>query len=68
MYHANVNINLMVENAIQTKGEIMINVVASVKTPYICICEKDYIWNPARCSCNDGKFISNYYQRFSDYL
>ena len=68
MYHANVNINLMVENAIQTKSDIMINVVASVKIPYICICEKDYISNPARCSCNDGKFISNYYQRFSDYL
>ena len=34
-----------------------------------CECKKHHIfvyvkkiWNPARCSCNDGKFISKYYQ------
>ena len=23
------------------------------------ICEKDYIWNPATCSCKVGKYLSN---------
>ena len=32
MYHANVNVNLMVENVIQIKGGIARNVDTSVKT------------------------------------
>ena len=35
MDHANVNVNLMVENIIQIKSGIMINVDASVKTSYM---------------------------------
>ena len=31
MYHANVNLNLMVENVIHIKSELMINVYMSVK-------------------------------------
>ena len=31
MYHANVNVNFMVENVIQVKSRIMINVDAGVK-------------------------------------
>ena len=31
MYHANANVDLMVENVIQVKSEIMINIDASVK-------------------------------------
>ena len=31
MYHANANVDLMVENVIQAKSEIMINTDASVK-------------------------------------
>ena len=23
------------------------------------ICEKDYIWNPARCSCENGKYLGS---------
>ena len=23
------------------------------------ICEKDYIWNPATCSCENGKYLAN---------
>ena len=23
------------------------------------ICEKDYIWNPARCSCKNGKYLAS---------
>ena len=36
MYHANVNVKVMVENVIQIKGRIARNVDASVKT---------FIWN-----------------------
>ena len=35
MDHANLNVNLMVENIIQIKSGIMINVDASVKTSYM---------------------------------
>ena len=31
MYHANANVDLMVENVIQVKSEIMLNTDASVK-------------------------------------
>ena len=23
------------------------------------ICEKDYIWNPVTCSCENGKYLAN---------
>ena len=32
MYHANLNVNLMIENVIQIKSEIMINVDSSTKS------------------------------------
>ena len=35
MYHVNVNVNLMVENVIQIKSGIMINVDASAKNIYV---------------------------------
>ena len=35
MDHANVNVNLMVENIIQIKSGVMVNVDASVKTSYL---------------------------------
>ena len=38
----------MEENVIQIKSGIMINVDVSVKDS---IYEKDFIWNPATCSC-----------------
>ena len=22
------------------------------------VCEKDYIWNPAKCSCKNGKYLA----------
>ena len=36
IYHANVNVNLMEQNAIQIKSEITINVVVSAKS-FICV-------------------------------
>ena len=55
-YHANLNINLMVENVIQIKNGIMINVNVSVKTN---AWHKDFIWNPTTCSSQNGKYIAN---------
>ena len=39
-YHANVNLNLMVENIIQIKSRIMINVDVSIKIQKkYCVCK-----------------------------
>ena len=57
MHHVNVNVNLMVENVLQTKYGIMVNVGASVKN--IIFIKKDSIWNPATCSCEDGKYLAS---------
>ena len=46
----------MAENVIQVKIGIMINVDASAKKYHIC--EKDYIWNSATCSCGNGKYLA----------
>ena len=24
------------------------------------MCKKDYIWNPATCSCGNGKYLANF--------
>ena len=34
----------------------MIKVDLSVK---MNVCEKDYIWNPATCSCENGKYLAS---------
>ena len=57
MYHANANVNLVVDNVIEIKGEIMINVDATCKKNHIC--EKDYIWNPATCSWESVKYLAS---------
>ena len=46
----------MVENVIQIKGGIVINVSANVKfkTKH-SVCEKDYNWNPAVCTYENDK-------------
>ena len=50
----------MVENVIQIKSGITINVGASVKTKKKHrVCKKDYIWNPASCSCESGKYSTS---------
>ena len=47
----------MVENVLQTKYGIMVNVGASVKN--IIYIKKDSIRNPATCSCEDGKYLAS---------
>ena len=50
----------MVENAIQIKSGITINVGASVKIKKKhCVCKKDYILNPATCSYKNDKYLAS---------
>ena len=49
---------LMVESVIQIKSQITINVNVSVKIKKYCLCE-DYIWNPATCNCENGKYLAS---------
>ena len=46
----------MEENVIQINGGITININVSVKN--IIYVKKDYIWNPATCSCKNIKYSS----------
>ena len=48
----------MVENVIQIKCGIEVNVVATVKVKKKHrVCEKDFIWNADTCSCENGKYV-----------
>ena len=47
----------MEQYVIQINGVITINVNVSVKNCHIC--EKDYVWNPARCNCENVKCIGS---------
>ena len=59
MYHVTVNINLMVKNVIQIKSGIAIKVgkSAQIRKKYHAG-EKDYTWDPATCSCKNGKYLT----------
>ena len=45
------------EIVIQINGRIMINVNVSVKQRHVC--EKDYVWNPATCNCENAKYLTS---------
>ena len=47
----------MEQYVIQINGVITINVNVSVKNCHIC--EKDYVWNPARSNCENVKYIGS---------
>ena len=47
----------MIENVIQIKSGIMINVNVNVEIWENNVWEKGYIWNCATCSCEDGKYL-----------
>ena len=54
----------MVENLIQIKRGIMINVGVSVKIRKNNMCaKKNDIWNPATCSCENGRIKKNCYNK-----
>ena len=44
-------------NVIQINGVIMIKCQCECKK--IRVCEKDYIWNPATCICENGKYLTS---------
>ena len=49
IYHANVNVNLMIENIAQIKSGITINVNVTVRTSK----------NPAICTCDNSEYLAN---------
>ena len=51
----------MVENAFQIKSEITINVSVNIeiKKKKHHGCDKDYIWNPTTCTCENGKYLAS---------
>ena len=55
-YHASENISLMVANVTQIKSGAMINAGVSAKIQKISSVQKNYIWDPATCSCKNGKY------------
>ena len=62
MYHANVNVNLIVKNVPRIEIGITINVGASVKIKKKkknIVCAKNYSWNPAICSCKNAKYLAS---------
>ena len=36
---------------------MMINVDVECKKHHVC--EKDYLWNPSTCNCENGKYLEN---------
>ena len=47
----------MEQNVIQINGGIMINCGCDCKKCHVC--EKDYVWNPATCNCENGKYLTS---------
>ena len=52
MYHVGVNLGL--------ESETAVNISVSVKIwKNITCAKKNYIWNPARCSCENDKYLAS---------
>ena len=45
----------MEENIVQMNGGITINADVSLKKRHIC--ERNYMWNPSTCSCENRKYL-----------
>ena len=55
----------MVENVVEIKNGITISNEVSPKSERTSCAKKEYIWNPATCSCENGKYlaiIDNYWR------
>ena len=48
----------MVEFVIHIKSGVTINVDVSAKKHHIL--KKDYVWNPATCSCKNVKYLASF--------
>ena len=33
-----------------------------------CVCEKDYIWSPATCSCENGKYLASVIDNYNSVI
>ena len=55
----NENVNLMKQNMIQLNVGIMINLSHLRECKKINVCEKDYVWNPVTCNCENGKYLAS---------
>ena len=58
MYHAYENANLMEEIVVEINGGITINADVSVKN-VMYVKKKKIVWNPAICSCKNGKYLAS---------
>ena len=50
---------MTLENVTWIKSGISLNVGVSVKIRKNIVCEKDYIWNPATCTCENSKYLAS---------
>ena len=51
---------MIVKNVAQIKSGIMINIDVNVEIQKkMMYAKKKYIWNPARCSCLNGKYLGS---------
>ena len=53
MHHANVNVNLIEK---QISGGI---IKYRCECKKVHVCEKEYVWNPAICNCENGKYLAS---------
>ena len=47
----------MKQNVSHVNGRITINVDVSLKKHSVC--EKDYVWNPSACNCENRKYLAS---------
>ena len=48
----------MAENVVEIKNRITISNEVSPKSERTSCTKKEYIWNPAICSCENGKYLA----------
>ena len=60
MLHANVNVNLMEQNASQINGGVSVKKCwCQCKCKKHHLCEKHYFWDPATCKYENGKYLAS---------
>ena len=47
----------MIENLTQINSGITINIVVTAKLWKNILCTKNYVWNPATCTCKNGEYL-----------
>ena len=51
MFNVSVDVNLMIENKVQSKNEMKINICANAKNQKNIV----HTWNPSKCACECDK-------------